>query len=46
VHRKYIPFDIQGDTKKREILKNPPKFEEIKGKKIIDRNWTITTCLL
>ena len=31
--------------KKRELLKNPTKIEEIKNK-IIDRNWTITTCLL
>jgi hypothetical protein len=29
---------IQGDTKKRELLKNPTKIEEIQGKKIIDRN--------
>ena len=35
---------IQGDTKKRELLKNPTKIEEIQEKKIIDRNWTITTC--
>jgi len=39
-------FIIQGDTKKREILKNPTKIEEIQEKKCIDRNWTITTCLL
>ena len=25
--------DIQGDTKKRELLKNPTKIEEIKEKK-------------
>ena len=31
--------------KKREILENP-KFEEIQEKRCIDRNWTITTCLL
>ena len=37
---------IQGDTKKRELLKTPTKFEVIQEKKIIDRNWTITTCLL
>ena len=36
----------QGDTKKRELLKNPTKIEEIQEKKFIDRNWTITTCLL
>jgi len=29
---------IQGDTKKRELLKNPTKIEEIQQKKIIDRN--------
>ena len=29
---------IQGDTKKRELLKNPTKIEEIQEKKIIDRN--------
>jgi len=27
-----------GDTKKRELLKNPTKIEEIQQKKIIDRN--------
>ena len=32
-------------TQKRELLKNPTKIEEIQ-KKIIDRHWTITTCLL
>ena len=26
---------IQGDTKKRELLKNPTKIEEIQGKKIL-----------
>jgi len=31
-------MDIQGDTKKRELLKNPTKIEEIQEKKIIDRN--------
>jgi hypothetical protein len=36
---------VQGDTKKRELLKNPTKIVET-PKKIIDRNWTITTCLL
>ena len=31
---------IHSDTKKRELLKNPRKIEEIiKKKKIIDRNW-------
>jgi hypothetical protein len=28
----------RDDTKKRELLKNPTKIEEIQGKKIIDRN--------
>ena len=37
---------IQGDTKNRDPLKNPTKIEEIQEKKFIDRNWTITTCLL
>ena len=32
--------------KKRELLKNPTKIEEIQEKKIINRNLTITTCLL
>ena len=32
--------------KKRELLKNPTKIEESQEKKFIDRNWTITTCLL
>ena len=34
-----------GWHKKRELLKNPTKIEEIQEKKI-DRNWTITSCLL
>jgi len=29
---------IKSDTKKRELLKNPIKTEEIQGKKITDRN--------
>ena len=29
---------IQDDTKKRELLKNPTKIEEIQEKKNIDRN--------
>ena len=37
---------IKADTKKRELLKNLTKIEEIQEKKFIDRNWTITTCLL
>jgi len=31
-------FYVQDDTKKRELLKNPTKIEEIQEKKIIDRN--------
>jgi len=31
-------YDIQSDTKKRELLKTPTKIEEIQEKKIIDRN--------
>ena len=29
---------VQGDTQKRERLKNPTKIEEIQEKKFIDRN--------
>jgi len=29
---------VQSDTKKRELLKNPTKIEEIQEKKFIDRN--------
>jgi len=29
---------VQGDTKKRELLKNPTKIEEIQEKKNVDRN--------
>ena len=29
---------IQSDTKKRELLKNPTKIEEIQEKKFINRN--------
>jgi len=29
---------IQGDTKKRELLKTPTKIEEIQQKNFIDRN--------
>ena len=34
------PFSwkIKSDTKKRELLKNPTKIEEIQEKKFIDRN--------
>ena len=30
--------EIQSDTKKRELLKNPTKIEEIQEKIFIDRN--------
>ena len=30
--------EVQDDTKKRELLKNPTKIEEIQEKKFIDRN--------
>jgi hypothetical protein len=33
-----VPLKIQGDTKKRELLKNPTKIEEIQEQKFIDRN--------
>jgi len=33
-----IPVQVQGDTKKRELLKSSTKIEEIQEKKIIDRN--------
>ena len=33
-----VMAQIQGDTKKRELLKNPTKIEEIQEKKFIDRN--------
>ena len=41
-----LHYLVQSDTKKRELLKTPTKIEEIQKKKIIDRNWTITTRLL
>jgi hypothetical protein len=31
-------LEVQGDTKKRELLKHPTKIEEIQEKKITDRN--------
>jgi len=37
---------VQRDTKKRDVLKNPTKTEEIQQQKFIDRNLTIITCLL
>ena len=36
--RKVVGLELQGDTKKRELLKNPTKIEEIQEKKFIDRN--------
>ena len=33
-----VHVEVQGDTKKWELLKNPTKIEEIQEKKIIDRN--------
>ena len=42
----YGQFYVQGDTKKTGNLKNPTKIEEIQGKKFIDRNWTISNCIL
>jgi len=38
-----VPYDyniiiVQGDTKKRELLKNPTKIEEIQQNNFIDRN--------
>jgi len=39
-------FIVQGDTKKRELLKKTNKNWRNPRKKIIDRNWTIKTCLL
>ena len=37
---------LQGDKKNGNFWKTPQKIEEIQEKKFIDRNWTITTCLL
>ena len=36
--RTTLTSPIQGDTKKRELLKNPTKIEEIQEKKFIDKN--------
>jgi uncharacterized membrane protein YbjE (DUF340 family) len=33
-----VGIKLQSDTKKRELLKNPTKIEEIQEKKFIDRN--------
>jgi hypothetical protein len=38
VHFPTVALYVQSDTKKRELLKNPTKIEEIQEKKIIDRN--------
>jgi hypothetical protein len=47
VPRRYAALcEIQGDTKKLELLKTPAKIVEIQQQNFIDRNWTITTCLL
>jgi hypothetical protein len=35
---RHLCDDVQGDTKTRELLKNPTKIEEIQEKKFIDRN--------
>ena len=32
----YTPCKVQGDTKKRELLKNPTKLEEIQEKKLTE----------
>ena len=32
-----VRVNVQGDTKKRELLKNPTKIEEIQEKQFIDR---------
>ena len=42
----FADVKYRATQKKRELWKNPTKIEEIQGKKIIDRNWTITTYLL
>ena len=39
-------YIIQGDTKKTGTFEKPNKNCRNPRKKIIDRNWTITTCLL
>ena len=38
VYWQFCVVDIQNDTKKRELLKNPTKIEEIQEKQFIDRN--------
>ena len=32
---KFVLRNVQGDTKKRELLKNPTKIEEIQEKKLL-----------
>ena len=44
--QKRVFIQMTHKKKKRELLKNPTKIDEIQEKKIIDRNWNITTCLL
>jgi len=39
-------INVQSDTKKPGTFENPNKNWRNPRKKIIDRNWTITTCLL
>ena len=34
-HKNNPYFQVQGDTKKRELLKNPTKIEEIQEKKLL-----------
>ena len=42
-----IIITIQGDTQKRELLKNPTKIEEIQEKKFIDRNFSfVVPCII
>jgi len=33
-----VKLHVQGDTKKRELLKNPTKIEEMQQKNFIDKN--------
>jgi len=33
-----IKLKVQGDTKKRELLKTPTKMEEMKQRNFIDKN--------
>ena len=38
INMESVDINLQGDTKKRELLKNPTKIVEIQEKKFIDRN--------